>query len=603
MPKSGYKISVIVIIFLAVTASIYAVYGKFNILNTQYNNIVLLNEQREELSDIQVLYNKIARLMRQKEDIESHIEDIKSRVSKLEYVKTYGIYFDRSRIENLVDLLTVTEGKELNSVQNQFNELMNNYIDIVDDNIQLYHHKNNAHNNIMIYTMLVLLSCCILMFTLLFFRKNLTASLEEEVLPVVSSDEHIMKSIDTLSKKIEGFISTGKNNILAAADEGSNTLKGNQFISNISHEFRTPLTAIIGFSEILKNDTKLSDEQREKAEIIHSTGSHLLQIISDVLDLSKIESGKIKFEKNKIRLSKLCDDIDRMITVRFNERKELFKIVYHFPLPDFVIGDLTRIKQVVINLCSNAMKFTERGTVEMHIEYEGDKLSISVKDSGLGIPLHKQDSVFKEFEQVDNSNSRKYAGTGLGLPISKRLCQGMGGDLVLVESAPHKGSTFKACIIAELAEDAQILNKFEANVVEEDDAMSNIPNLQGKKMLVADDNEINRKLVEMYLSKTNIEMSFVENGLEAYEHLVENEVDIALLDIQMPVMTGIESIARIRDAGIDIPVIAFTASVTFAELDEYRRKGFTAILGKPINTKWFYKIIAENIEKHNKSDS
>lgn len=598
-----HRVTLIILILIAILASVYIIYGKFNILNSQYKNIVLLNEQRENLSDMQVLYNKIARLYRQNKPISIQVEEFKRDIESLKYIEPYGIYFDKARIENFLAHLIVSKGEHINVIQQQFNDLVDSYIDILDDNIQLYHHKNNMYNKMLIYTMMVLLACCIFMFVLLFFRKNIAYSLDEDIFPARISDEHIMNSIETLSKKIEGFMSTGKNNILSPAEDSTNTLKGNQFISNISHEFRTPLTAIIGFSEILKSDHSLNKEQRDKASIIHSTGTHLLEIISDVLDLSKIESGKIKFEENKILLPKLCDEIDRMITVRFSESKDLFKIVYHYPLPDYILGDITRIKQVVINLCSNSMKFTEKGSVEMHVEYENNTLSLIVKDTGLGIPLHKQESVFKEFEQVDNSNSRKYAGTGLGLPISKRLCQGMGGDLFLVESAPHKGSTFKAYLTAKLHDSAKFLNKFETNFVEEDDAMGNIPDLSEYRMLIADDNEINRKLVEMYLKKTNIKMDFVENGLEAYEFLVENKVNIALLDIQMPVMTGMESIARIRDAGIDIPVIAFTASVTFAELDEYRRKGFTAILGKPINTKWFYKIIAENIEKHTKSNS
>jgi signal transduction histidine kinase len=596
--KEQYKGVLITIILIAFLSGAYVLYGKYHILNPQYNNMVSLNEQRTILSDIQVEYNKIVRLHNSGHLVTQKISEMQSMVANLENVQQVGMFFDKSRINNLIDELQVSlqKSKEASSVvQKSFNKLLGNYIDLVDENIKVYHHKSNLHSQMILWIVGLLFLCCVLMFIYIFIQDDGHTDLEYSALEQYSDNTKIISSLDALAQKIEGFTGAEHCNNVNLNDD-SQKVKGNQFISNISHEFRTPLTAIIGFSELLKHDSGLDDEQKNKAGIIHSTGLHLLEIISDVLDLSKIESGTITFEKNNILLPKLCHDVESILLVRFDKAKDIFKVVYHYPLPNYILGDLTRIKQIIINLCSNAMKFTEKGSVEMHVEYKDRILSIRVKDSGLGIPKNKQELIFEEFSQIDDSNSRKYAGTGLGLPISKRLCQGMGGDLVLVDSLPHQGSTFKASMITELSDESEFLNKFNEKFVE-DNKIANIPDLSDFSILIADDNEINKSLVKMYLDKTGIEMSFVSNGLEAYEYMVKNEVSIALLDIQMPVMTGMEAIVKIRDAGITVPVIAFTASVTFSELDEYRRKGFTAILGKPINTQWFYKIIHENLIK------
>jgi len=358
------------------------------------------------------------------------------------------------------------------------------------------------------------------------------------------------------------------------------------FLANMSHEIRTPLTSIIGYSERIRFDkAKNRDEEKHMLDIVLQNGNHLLHLINDILDLSKVEANMLEVEKKDFSIIRVVEHSRRLLNERALEKNIELEISYKLPIPEKIHNDAIRTKQVILNLASNAIRFTDHGKVAIEIAYEKDEdmLVIDIKDSGIGMCPDELDKLFKPFSQADVSISRRFGGTGLGLTISKRLVQLMQGDIT-VQSVKGVGSRFTCKIkadydesdnsfITELSNDALLATEYEEPV----EGLS----LTGKLLLVEDTYEI-RELVKAYIEDYGIDIDTADNGKEGLDLALKNDYDLVLMDIQMPIMNGKQAIAELRKQNYLKPVVALTADALTDHADEFTDMGFTEVLTKPI---------------------
>jgi len=355
------------------------------------------------------------------------------------------------------------------------------------------------------------------------------------------------------------------------------------FLANMSHEIRTPLNGIIGFSKILE-ETELSDYQKELTEIIVNSGENLLNIVNDILDYSKIESGQFSFENIKFSLNKTVNSIVKFQQF-FAEKKNLeltFEIEEN--LPDLLTGDPYRLNQVITNLLTNAIKFTEKGIINLSvksIEKEDKKIKLlfKVSDTGIGISAEGKEKLFKDFSQTDKSTTRKYGGTGLGLAISNKLVSFMGGEIG-VESEVGKGSVFWFNLPFSYS-----LQSIEIEIDKPDTSEINLP--KDIKILYAEDNILNQRITTAMLQKLELNCDIANDGQEALEKFKSNTYEIILMDMQMPVMDGVESTKEIRkfeksqNSVHPVYIIAITANTDFRDKQICIDAGMNDFLIKP----------------------
>lgn len=366
-----------------------------------------------------------------------------------------------------------------------------------------------------------------------------------------------------------------------------------QFLANMSHEIRTPLTSIIGYSESYLS----ADSQQLKCDhvlpTIYANSKHLLNIANDILDLSKIEAGKLEVESRETDLLNWLDKLTQNQQALAQQKGLNFTISYSFPLPDKVITDGTRLYQVLLNLTNNAIKFTTQGGVHVRVAYSKpeDQLSIKIKDTGMGMNQAVVNNLFHAFNQADCSHSRRFGGTGLGLYISKELITKLGGE-IKVSSEEGIGSEFSFTITAEVAPLATWVNQL-PNVMAESSKES-VHNEKFKgRVLLAEDHLDNSRLIRQRLVKMGIEVCLVHNGEQAVERALLNNFDLILMDIQMPIMDGSTATTLIRQNDPKTPIIALTANAMKQDIENYLSHGFSAYLSKPIDQDAFIKLLAE----------
>lgn len=363
------------------------------------------------------------------------------------------------------------------------------------------------------------------------------------------------------------------------------------FLANISHEIRTPLGIIIGFSE-----TALTEDDKEKRnsylKTILRNGNELVRIIGDVLDLSKIEAKALLIESNSFSLKKLNTDIKETWQNQAVAKEFEFSFIELTPLPEFIESDVTRMKQILINLLSNAFKFTAAGQVQVSVSRESDPkinagqeyLVYMVDDSGIGIRSENRSKLFKAFSQEDSSITRKFGGSGLGLAISKELAQAMGGDVRVEPNPKGKGSRF--IFKTPLVESKRVVR---ASALDSSDEGI----LKNKRILVVEDSEDNQVLIELILRKYDVKLTTVNNGREGVDKALAESFDLVLMDIQMPILDGYGAFAELKSRGYNVPVIALTAHAITDEREKALNLGFAAYLTKPIDRAQLVKVSAQ----------
>ncbi|RGH11311.1 response regulator [Clostridium sp. AF15-31] len=375
------------------------------------------------------------------------------------------------------------------------------------------------------------------------------------------------------------------------------------FLANISHEIRTPLNAILGMNELVLRESR-QPHIKEYAMYIKNSGKSLLTIISDILDLSKIESGKVYLVNENYSLSSLVEDVERSIQKRIMEKGLELKIYVEPELHENLKGDEVRIKQIIMNLLTNAVKYTEKGEVRLYITGtvvdNKQDLTIEVSDTGIGMRSEDMDKLFTNFERLDLKRNRSVEGTGLGLPITKNLLVAMGGDIT-VSSVYGEGSTFTATVGQEIVNEEQIgdyRKKYKEKLHHEVRYHESF-HAEDARILVVDDNEVNLKIVVGLAKNTKLQIDTALSAAEGLKLIRQHSYQLLLIDHMMPEMDGIEMLQHVKtmDGGIykDIPAVAITANALSGAKQTYLDAGFCGYLSKPIDPERFEQIIKDNL--------
>lgn len=378
------------------------------------------------------------------------------------------------------------------------------------------------------------------------------------------------------------------------------------FLANMSHEIRTPLGAILGFAEFLRHPGQSPEEINDCVETIARNGDHLLNIVNDILDLSKVESGKFELEVQRTSLSDLMNETYLLLRKKAAEKQLTFSMQVVGDLPRFIRTDPTRLKQVLINIIGNAIKFTEYGYVEVSVSLQtqlagaSPLLQIKVKDSGCGLSVENANRLFEPFMQADTTTSRKFGGTGLGLALSRRLARAMSGDLKLQDSVPGQGATFIIWVsTGDVSGEERIISFREAPQRSSHDhiAIADSGALAGLSILVVEDTIDNQRLISRILQTAGATVALAANGLEGVTQGLAEPFDAILMDIQMPELDGYEATRRLRSGGFSKPIIALTAH---AMLEERRRcldAGCNDNMTKPIDQRRLVEMLARYVER------
>lgn len=424
--------------------------------------------------------------------------------------------------------------------------------------------------------------------------------LDEEVVILQTMVESLSRSIERRVASRQQQATAGKLEAALKQAEQANQYKS-EFLANMSHEIRTPMTAIVGYSEMMIRPNQNNSDYQEWAKQIHRNSEHLLSVLNDILDLSKIEAGKLDLAKHTCDPVSIIEQVHALMTPIAAEKVLTFTTFYEGPQPRAIDTDAVRLRQILLNLVANAIKFTGAGMVRIRSKIvpaggEGSaRLSISVEDTGIGIPPDMCEAIFSPFVQVQEGSTRKFGGTGLGLDICQRLAKLLGGTLV-VRSEVGKGSVFTLELPISDYSSARVeeLVEFKSTVPESKRVQA--PSLEGRQVLIVDDNPDNRRIIEFLLRDTGAMVLVGVNGQEAldqYESAAAGgiPIDLILMDMHMPVLDGYKATAELRRRGATVPIIALTAAAMSRDEQICLQAGCSGFVAKPVVPGELYRVI------------
>ena len=426
---------------------------------------------------------------------------------------------------------------------------------------------------------------------------------------VEAADDALIAHTDQLEARVIERTSELETAKLAA--ESASRAKS-RFLANMSHEIRTPMTAILGYSDMLLDQNQPADERLDCVQTVHRNGQHLMSIINDVLDISKIEAGHMTVEHIPTCLVQLVADVASLTRIRAVEKGIGYSVRFDGDVPATVYTDPTRLRQILINIVGNAIKFTETGSVNLRFEllapdenHPGHRLAFEVRDTGIGMTEDQMSRLFQAFTQSDESVTRRFGGTGLGLAISKQLARMLGGDIE-VQSQPGLGSRFLVIVGAgDMSATRMLSNVTEAEVLAnapaaQDFGLKDLARVRFEaRILLVEDGEDNRRFISRFLAKMGVEVGLAENGLEGHDAALDAEsdgrpYDLILMDMQMPVMDGYSATRKLRLAGYDRPIVALTAHAMADDRRKCLDAGCDDYLTKPIHHARLIDVIGQH---------
>lgn len=424
---------------------------------------------------------------------------------------------------------------------------------------------------------------------------SLKISEDDEV--IVFDDNNLLSLVDFLQTQIEHQKMIESELRISKEVAERATQAKSEFLSMMSHEIRTPLNAIVGLTYLMQQED-VSPSLAENLKILQFSTDNLYVLINDILDFSKIEAGKVELENIPFDFKQLISNIKKANQVKAEERNNRLKLMIDDDVPEIIIGDPLRLGQIISNLVSNAVKFTNNGSIAVELSLLEKSatdvlLEVSVKDSGIGIAPEKQAMIFEKFTQANSETTRQFGGTGLGLVITKKLLL-LYDSAIELESIEGKGSNFHFKLRMKIGSEAKNKNNEQVTKLLENDS------LKGVRVLLVEDYIVNIKVVTKFLEKWQVNIDIAENGQIAVNKYQKGKYDVVLMDIQMPVMDGYTATKLIREVDTDIPIIALTASATMNNQDRAFVVGMNDYVTKPFNPKELFQKIAKYGLPHNK---
>ncbi len=581
------------------------------------SNEELQSANEELLSGSEELQSLNEELETAKEELQSSNEELiiinQELLDKQEQVNSSRIYTEAIFATILEPLVVLDRDLRIKKINASFSKKFN-ISEIEADGKQIFEIQNHLFDNFTLRSTLekilpkrTELNDYELTINLLPFGECIMLLNARHVINENSKEELILLAIDDITErknhaaatehamKIAKDAKTKAEKAMLIAEEAANSKQ--QFLSNMSHEIRTPMNAIIGFTKVMLR-SELSEKQQEYLGAIKNSGDALIVIINDILDLAKVDAGKMDFIEMPFRMNTSIDAMLNLFDTKIQEENLELLQVYDNKIPEILLGDATRLHQIILNLLSNAIKFTLKGkiTLSVHLLKEDEEkvtIEFAVTDTGIGIPQNKIKKIFENFQQATNSTSKLYGGTGLGLAIVKQLVKKQGGAIKVV-SQVDVGSTFSFTLNFRKT-NMEIPEESESFMIELDTTVANI------RVLVAEDIPLNQLLIKTILDDFGFDRDIAATGKIAIEKLKTSTYDIILMDLQMPEMNGFEATEYIRKKmNSQIPIIALTADVTTVDIEKCKQVGMNDYVTKPINEKVLYEKIVELLKKSNR---